>query len=237
MNAKIEELEELINRIIDISLAFSDGSASQEDQIYCDYEPEYRRFFDVVLLTLLGIKNFQIPGYSMYIYDLYYPPGTVDTFHRTLLKSELGKLNWDVQFLHFTPEKGLSKIQDEETRNFIEETMSYVDVDFCYDYFNDDAEYLCIILENKEIVKRSGFWDKELRSKRDQYLSYIDYLHDYCLGSYKEVGRDRVRYCLLVTEFYSCNDVDFPSINMYYCTPVAIIAARLLDDLCKAEAD
>lgn len=234
MNAN-KELEEFINLIIDITIEFCERTEIQEDQDCLYYEPEYRRFFDVALVILLGERNLHIPSKSNYREDLYGAPGIVDTFHRTLLKTELGKLNWDIQILHFTPEESLSKLQDEETRNFIEEAIKDTDVDFCYDYFNDYVEYMCIILENKEIVKSSRFWDKELQSKINLYLSFIGYVHDYNLGSLKEVCRERVRYCILVTECYTCNDIDFLAINMYYCTPITIIAAWLLDDLCKVD--
>lgn len=235
MKAKIEELETILDLVSNISSEFPYDEGTEEESIYYQYESIYRRFFDIMLLVLLDERNYQIPGCSKYYHEFFNRPGLVEKFHKSLLETELKKLNWNVWILRFCPGAGLSELQDEDMKCFIETTIEDCDPYYYQDYFDEEMDYMCIVLENKEIIKNSRFWEKSLVKKRDRYLSYIESAHDYCLCSQREVGKDRVRSCVLITEYFLCEEVEFQSANLYYCTPAVIIAAQLLDELCKAD--
>lgn len=240
MKQKIEELNKLLEMINEIKMCFFDIPMSREEEFYYYNERNFRRVFDVIGLILAGENDsYGLPPLENHHSEFYQPPGLVDAFHRSLMEGELKKYGWQLEIMEL--EEGWNV---EELPCFLAQVVkdaidSIPNESFLeYPLFDEqcyvETSMLCIILENRELAEKYKALKEQERKEVRRYLSYMGNIHDNALGIGEELTEDAVRICVIVPPEIATHDSYYDSLNMYYSTPEAVLAARIINELCQA---
>lgn len=238
MKQRIEELKKLLELMNEIKTCFFEVPMSREEEFYYYNERHYRRMFDVIGLILAGKNHsYELPPLEEHHSEFHQSPGFVDAFHRSYMKGELQKYGWQLEIMDLE-----SGWEVEELPVFlvqvVKDAIDSIPSEYLWEYPMFDEQYcaensmLCIILENRELAEKCKVMYEQERKEVCRYLSYMANIHDNVIGIGQELGEDVIRLCAIVPPETATHDDWYDSLNMYYSTPEAVLAAYIIYELC-----
>lgn len=228
MKFKIKELEELMEKIEVLRVLFNDSPGTAEENIMYQNEMRYRRFLDVVLCIIVGKGDNMLPTLDSHYNEFYGEPLEIDEFHQNIYEKEFRKLHWHLDIVEFN-----DGLKEEEAGRELFTLIKSISYNLDYLYFQDMLQYpfMFIQIENQMIVKHEQFANH--KAEITKYLHFMEGFQDCAIGSHLQIDDEGIKICLIVPiEFETCGCCYY-SMNMYYCTPVALIAAMIIDEKSK----